>query len=126
MRGGKRLGRPLQGFFSKAVGLILYYLIGIPTHDSSNAFKMYRKEALDAIDIKEAGFASLLEITVKAFIKGFKITEVPTIWKKREAGKSKFKMSSVSKNYIYWFFWSVFMSFRKRLTCLISKEKTHS
>jgi len=114
MKGGKREGRPIQGFFSKSVGLILCHLIKIPTHDSSNAFKMYRKEVLDSIVIEEAGFASSLEITVKAFIKGFKITEVPTKWRKREAGKSKFQINSVARNYIYWFFWTLFHACLKR------------
>ncbi|MBN1405029.1 MAG: glycosyltransferase [Candidatus Omnitrophica bacterium] len=114
MTGGKRLGRPTQGFFSKSVGLALYYFIGIPTHDSSNAFKMYRKEALDKINIEEAGFASALEITVKAFIAGFRIAEVPTTWKKREAGESKFRITNAAKNYFYWFFWSLFAKLFKK------------
>ena len=113
MKGGGRDGRPLQGFFSRSVGLALNKLIGIPTHDCSNAFKMYRKDVIDTIEIEEAGFASSLEITVKAFIDGFKITEVPTYWKKREAGESKFQISSVAKNYIYWFFWSIFKSLKR-------------
>lgn len=114
MEGGKREGRLIQGFFSRFVNSVLYHLFGIPTHDSSNAFKMYRKNVLEAINIEEASFASSLEMTVKAFIKGFKITEVPTKWKKRESGTSKFRMSSVAKNYIYWFFWLIFKSRRRK------------
>lgn len=114
MKGGERIGRPMQGFFSRSVGLILYYLIRIPTYDPSNGFKMYRKNLLDTIDIKEAGFASSLEITVKAYVKGFRITEVPTRWKKREVGESKFRLVDVASNYIYWFFWSIFKSYSRR------------
>ncbi len=117
MKGGKRTGRPLQGFFSYCVGFALYYLIGIPTHDCSNAFKMYRKHVLDSIDIEEAGFASGLEITVKAYFGGFKITEVPSAWKKREAGESKFKITSVAGNYFYWFFWSMLKALRGKREC---------
>ena len=114
MKGGSRGGKPLQGFFSRLVGFTLHVFIGIPTHDSSNAFKMYTKEVLDSIDIEEAGFASSLEISVKAFSEGFKITEVPTGWRKREAGESKFNIANVSKNYIYWFLWALFKSFKRR------------
>lgn len=126
MKGGVREGRPLQGLFSKSVSLILYYLIGIPTHDSSNAFKMYKKQVLEAIDIQEAGFASSLEIIVKAFMEGFKITEVPTRWKKRERGQSKFQVSNVAKSYIYWFFWSISKIFSRRLRWIFLKKKKFS
>jgi dolichol-phosphate mannosyltransferase len=114
MQGGSREGRPLQGFFSRLVGIALHMFIRIPTRDCSNAFKMYRKEVLDSINIEEAGFASSLEASVKAFSKGFKIAEVPTCWKKREAGESKFSITNVSKNYIYWFFWALFKNFNRR------------
>lgn len=109
MRAGKKLGgRFLQSFFSKLGSVSLHYLSGIPTHDASNAFKMYRKEALDSIEIEEAGFASSLEILVKLYRKGCKITEVPTIWRDRIAGKSNFNISKVIKNYLRWYFWSIF------------------
>ena len=45
MSGGERLGgSSLKAFFSNFVGNTLYFLIGIPTHDISNAFKMCRRE----------------------------------------------------------------------------------
>ena len=109
MKHGKKLGgRFLQTLFSRWSGLSLCYLTGIPTHDASNAFKMYRKEALDSIEIKEAGFASSLEIVVKLFLKGFKITEIPTVWKDRVAGESNFRIWKVIRNYLRWYLWAVF------------------
>ena len=109
MKHGKKIGgRFLQTLLSLWAGVSLYYLTGIPTHDTSNAFKMYRKEALDSIEIKEAGFASSLEIVVKLFLKGFKITEIPTIWKDRVAGVSSFNICKVLSNYLHWYFWALF------------------
>jgi dolichol-phosphate mannosyltransferase len=109
MKGGqKQGGRFLQTLFSKWSGLTLCFLTGIPTHDSSNAFKMYRKEAIDNIDIEEAGFASSLEIVVKLFLKGFRITEIPTSWKDRTAGTSSFNIGKVLRNYLRWYFWALF------------------
>ena len=121
MKGGRREERSFQGFLSWLVGFSLRIIISMPVHDCSNAFKMYKKKLLDSIEIKEVGFASSLEITVKAFIGGYKITEVPTYSKKREAGKSKFQIINAGKNYAYWFFWSIFKCYSKRLglkTCL--------
>jgi len=112
MKGGEKIGgRFLQTLFSKVCGASLSFLTGIPTHDASNAFKMYKKEVLDAIKIEEAGFASSLEIIVKLFHKGYKITEVPTIWKDRVAGKSNFRIFKVMINYLKWYCWAYFKGF---------------
>lgn len=110
MPGGiKAGGRFWQDIFSKFVSLSLYYLKGIPTHDISNAFKMYLKKAIDSIEIEEAGFASSMEILLKLYKKGFKITEVPTSWKGRMAGESKFKIFKVGKNYLRWYMRALFL-----------------
>lgn len=110
MPGGRRLGGPaLQGFFSRHVCASLKKLTGIPTHDVSNAFKMYRTEILKSTPLEEAGFASSLEICVKAFLKGCRIAEVPTTWKGRTAGKSSFKMIKVARSYLRWYVWAVLL-----------------
>ena len=107
MTGGQKVGgRFVQTILSKWAGRSLFLLSKVPTHDSSNAFKMYRKEVLDSIEIEEAGFASSLEIIVKLYIKGYRITEVPTTWHDRVAGMSNFNVIKVIKNYIKWYFWA--------------------
>ena len=112
MKGGEKIGgRLLQTLFSRWAGISLQLLTGIPTHDASNAFKMYRKSVLDSIEIEEAGFASSLEIIVKLYRKGYKIIEIPTRWIDRVAGESSFNIPKVLKNYLRWFFWALF--FRK-------------
>jgi len=100
---------PVKGMLSRFVGLTLRRLVGVPTHDVTNAFKMYRSEVLKAIPIEEAGFASSLEITVKAFLKGARIAEVPTVWRGRTAGKSKFSMLRGGKDYLRWYLWAVLL-----------------
>ena len=110
MPGGQRLGGPpLQGFFSRYVCSSLMKLTGIRTHDVSNAFKMYRTEILRTTPLEEAGFASSLEICVKAFLKGYRITEVPTTWRGRTAGTSSFKMLKVARSYFRWYLWAVLL-----------------
>ena len=43
MRGGKQIGGPpLKSLLSRTAGLSLHLLTGIPTHDATNNFKMYR------------------------------------------------------------------------------------
>ena len=94
MSGGGQLGGPLiKKFMSKFAGLSLHYLAGLPVHDVTNSFKLYRKSFLNEVKIESTGGFELgLELVVKAFKSGIKITEVPTVWRDRTAGKSNFKL----------------------------------
>jgi glycosyltransferase involved in cell wall biosynthesis len=109
IKGGARLGgSKLKGFFSSFVGRSLCFLLGLPTHDIANAFKMYRKNVIDSIDIKSKGFEISMEIPLKAYYLGFKIAEVPTVWKERTKGKSSFKMFKLFPNYLKLYLWAIF------------------
>lgn len=105
MRGGKQYGGPfLKSLFSRMAGLSLHWLTRIPTHDISNSFKMYRKSMLDAISIEsKGGFEIGMEITIKAYIAGYKITEVPSTWYDRTDGKSNFKLWTWLPYYLHWY-----------------------
>ncbi len=106
MKGGKQHGGPfLKGLFSRLAGLSLNLLTGIPTHDISNSFKMYRTSMIKEMEIESSGgFEIGMEITVKAFISGKKITEVPSEWFDRTDGESNFKMWTWMPNYLHWYF----------------------
>lgn len=105
MKGGKQLGGPfLKSLMSRIAGVSAHYLSRIPTHDISNSFRMYNRKVLDFIKIESTGGFELgMEITVKAFIKGFKITEIPTTWHDRAAGKSNFKLWKWLPSYLRWY-----------------------
>ena len=108
IKGGARLGGSrLKGILSAFAGWSLYYLLGIPTHDIANAFKMYRKKVLDSINIESKGFEISMEIPLKAYYAGFKITEVPTVWQERKKGKSNFKMFNLAPNYLKFYLWGI-------------------
>lgn len=109
MRKANKIGGPLlQSFFSRLVGRSLKYLIGIPTSDVSNSFKCYRKSLLDRIRIATHGFEISMEITLKAYFSDAKITEVPTVWKGRFMGKSKFYLFKAAPKYITLYLWAIF------------------
>lgn len=112
IKGGARIGgSKIKGFFSYFVGASIYNLLGIPTRDISNAFKMYRKKVLDNIDITSKSFEISMEIPLKAYYLGFKITEAPTVWKERKKGKSNFKMLELLPNYLKLYIWAIFKRF---------------
>ncbi len=109
MRGGEKSGGPfIQSFFSRFVGLSLMYMLGVPTRDISNSFKCYSKEVLRLVKTKSRGFEISMELTLKAFFLGFKITEIPTVWKGRFIGKSKFYLFKVIPLYSKIYFWALF------------------
>lgn len=106
MSGGGQIGGPfIKKLMSKYAGLSLHYLAGLPVHDATNSFKLYRKTFLDNVTIESTGGFELgLELVVKAFKNGNKITEVPTIWHDRTAGKSNFKLIEWLPKYLKWYF----------------------
>ncbi len=106
MKGGKLIGGPwFKQLLSRLSGLSLCWLRGMPTHDATNAFKIYDRTMLDAIHIQsKGGFELSLEITVKAFLAGYTISETPSTWRDRTAGISRFKLWKWLPHYLKWYF----------------------
>lgn len=113
MKGGSHSGGPLlKGLISKYGCLSLRLFSGIPTHDATNAFKCFRRSILNKIIIEsKEGFELPLELCVKAYKNGFKISEVPTNWKDRVRGNSKFKLWSNLKYYLKWYIFCILPTF---------------
>jgi dolichol-phosphate mannosyltransferase len=105
MLDGKRIGGPvLKGLLSRVAGVSLHALAGLPTHDATNSFRMYRGSLLREIPIESrGGFELGLELTVKAFLRGYRVTEVPSIWRDRTAGESRFKLVEWLPSYLRWY-----------------------
>jgi dolichol-phosphate mannosyltransferase len=106
MPGGKIIGGPaLKKNLSRLAGLSLHWLRGIPTRDATNAFKLYDAALLRTIKIEStAGFEINLEITVKAFLAGWPIVEIPATWRDRTYGKSRFRLWAWLPRYLKWYF----------------------
>jgi glycosyltransferase involved in cell wall biosynthesis len=113
VRGGKQIGGPIvKKTLSRIAGVSLKYVTGLPTHDITNSFKLYRKKILDVIELEsDGGFEIGMEIVVKAHFSGFKVTETPCIWMDRQEGKSRFKILQWAPKYLRWYFYAV----RKKL-----------
>ncbi|KAA3631466.1 MAG: polyprenol monophosphomannose synthase [Calditrichaeota bacterium] len=65
---------------------------GLPIRDATGGFKCFRREVLEAInldDVKASGYSFQIEMTMRAWKKGFKIKEIPIIFMDRIAGTSK-------------------------------------
>jgi dolichol-phosphate mannosyltransferase len=83
------MARLLLSFFASVYTRII---TGMPIKDATGGFKCFRRSVLEAIDldkVKSNGYSFQIEMTFKAYSKGFKIKEVPIIFSDRVKGKSK-------------------------------------
>ena len=117
MRGGKQIGGIwYKKFLSRLAGVSLHYLIKIPTHDISNSYKMYRTDIIKKINIKSrAGFEIIVELIIKSYIMGYKITEIPTVWQETVNSDSQFKLFKWLKFYIYWYIYAIKKNYFRNL-----------
>jgi len=104
MPGGAQIGGPwLKGKLSRIAGRSLK-LFGLPTCDPTNSFKLYRTARLQQLVLESSGgFEINLEIVAKACRAGWRITEVPSRWEDRVAGRSKFKLWRWLPRYLRWY-----------------------
>lgn len=90
--GGVRNWGPWRRFISRGGSLYARTILGLPFQDLTGGFKCFRREVLAAIDldtVKSNGYAFQIEMTYRAFLKGFRIREIPIIFADRTAGQSK-------------------------------------
>ena len=108
MKGGRQVGGPLlKRTLSRLAGLSLH-LAGFPVHDVTNAFRAYRREVLQSIPIEsEGGFEYSLELTAKAHAAGHTIAEIPTTWRDRTAGESRFRLMKWLPHYLKWYWFAL-------------------
>ncbi len=67
-------------------------ITGLHINDATGGYKCFRRKVLEAIDldkIKSNGYAFQIEVTFKAWKKGFKIKEIPITFVDRVKGTSK-------------------------------------
>ncbi len=89
---------------------------GMKIHDTTAGFVCYRREVLEAINldkIKFIGYAFQIEMKFKAYLKQFKIIEVPVIFTDRTKGESKLSSGIISE--------AVFGVISMKIKSLISK-----
>ncbi len=71
-------------------------LTGLPIWDPTGGFKCFRKRVLEAINldrITSSGYSFQIEMTHNAWMKGFRIQEIPIVFEDRRAGYSKMNMA---------------------------------
>jgi dolichol-phosphate mannosyltransferase len=103
MPGGGVVDYPrLKLAINRVVNLGIRALFQHGYNDTTNAFKAYRREVIDAIQpLVSKHFNLTVEMPLKAVIRGYSFAVVPTTWRNRRAGESKLAMREMGSRYLF-------------------------
>jgi dolichol-phosphate mannosyltransferase len=79
---------------------------GLQLYDSTGGFKCFRRRVLEAIDLSDVrsnGYAFQIEMSFRAWKKGFRIVELPIVFTDRSEGQSKMSKRIVRE--AIWMVW---------------------
>ena len=82
----------VRRFLSRGGSAYARVLLGIPVRDLTGGFKCFHRRVLQTIDLSAIhadGYGFQIEMTYRAVIAGFRVTEVPIVFTERRIGHSK-------------------------------------
>ena len=77
---------------SRGGGLYARIVLGVPIHDLTGGFKCIHRRVLETIQletVRAEGYVFQIEVTYRALLAGFRVTEVPIVFRDRSVGSSK-------------------------------------
>ena len=93
VKGGGTPGWPFKRrLISRAGGVFIRAVTGMPIKDPTGGFRCWRRAALEGIDldtVESAGYSFQLEMNHRAWKRGYRIREIPIVFTDRVAGTSK-------------------------------------
>jgi dolichol-phosphate mannosyltransferase len=91
---------PMRRFVSRGGSAYARMALGLPVKDLTGGFKCFRRIVLETIDlgtIEARGYAFQVETTYRAIRSGFRVVEVPIVFKDRTDGTSKMSKAIVAE-----------------------------
>ncbi len=77
-------------------------LFGFKYNDTTNAFKMYRRNALEGLKpFLSHHFNLTVELPLKAITRGYSYAVVPNTWRNRTSGETKLKIKEMGSRYLF-------------------------
>ncbi|MGH3508091.1 MAG: polyprenol monophosphomannose synthase [Nocardioidaceae bacterium] len=77
--------------------------LGMPVHDSTAGFRVFRRRTLEGIDLAEVrsqGYCFQIDLTRRSLAADFRVTEVPITFVERELGQSKMTADIVREAFV--------------------------
>ena len=93
-------------FLSYAANIYARFVTGLPIFDTTGGFKCFRRNVLESIDlnsVKSNGYAFQIEMSYRAWKRGFSLLEIPIIFVDRTEGVSKMSKKIVRE--AIWMVW---------------------
>ncbi len=103
IKGGKTIDYPLHKLIvNRLANNIIRFVIGTKYNDATNAFKLYKKEAIIGIKPFLAHHFNLtIELSLKCIVRGYTYSVVPNSWRNRKTGVSKLKIREMGSRYFF-------------------------
>jgi dolichol-phosphate mannosyltransferase len=98
--GGVTEWGPLRRFISRGGSAYARTALGLDVRDLTGGFKVIRREVLETIDldaIDSLGYAFQVEVTYRAIRTGFRVVEIPIVFRDRREGSSKMTKAIVAE-----------------------------
>ena len=90
----------MRRFISRGGSIYARLALRVPVRDLTGGFKCFRREVLEAINldtIEARGYAFQVETTYRALKAGFRVVEIPIVFRDRTDGTSKMSHSIVAE-----------------------------
>jgi dolichol-phosphate mannosyltransferase len=91
---------PMRRAISRGGSAYSRLVLGVDVKDMTGGFKCFRRAVLEAIDlaaIRSKGYAFQVELTYRVVQKGFRVVEVPIVFRDRRVGSSKMSRAIVAE-----------------------------
>ena len=93
---------PVKLALNRLTNLFIAVLFGSRYTDWTNAFKAFRRDVITGLEpLLACHFNLTVELPLKAVVRGYSYTVVPTNWYGRTAGVSKLKMKEMGSRYLF-------------------------
>ncbi len=102
-KGGNVVDYPLlKRIINRSANRIIRLVMNIRYNDTTNAFKMYKREVINGLKpILAPHFNLTIELPLKAIIRGYSYAIVPNSWINRKHGVSKLKIKEMGSRYFF-------------------------
>lgn len=103
IRGGGVIDYPLHKLvLNRLANAFLRVMFRVRLNDFTNAFKAYRRTALDGCrPFLSPHFNLTVELPLKIIVRGYSWTTTPITWRNRRAGISKLKIKEMGSRYLF-------------------------
>lgn len=103
IRGGKVVEYPTHKLIiNRLANLFIKILFDLDLNDTTNAFKIYRREVIEGISpLISHHFNLTVEIPLKSIIRGYSYAIIPISWQNRKQGISKLKIKEMGSRYLF-------------------------